>query len=125
MKIRDLLKPESIVIDAPVQSKDQAIEMLIDKHDEAGNLTDKAVYTEGILKRESESTTAIGEGIAIAHCKSDAVKNPGLAAMTVPVKSFAYGLGLYGNSPCARNAQIPSAVAATGHGPSFQLPFFC
>ena len=84
MKIRDLLKPESIVINAPAKTKDEAISLLIDKHDEAGNLSDKQVYTEGILKRESESTTAIGEGIAIPHCKSDAVSNPGLAAMTVP-----------------------------------------
>ncbi len=84
MKIRDLLKPESIVINAPVSSKDEAITKMIDLHEEAGNLTDKAVYTEGILKRESEGTTAIGEGIAIPHCKSDAVKNPGLVAMTVP-----------------------------------------
>lgn len=84
MKIRDLLKPESIVINAPAKTKDEAISLLIDKHDEAGNLSDKQVYTEGILKRESESTTAIGEGIAIPHCKSDAVKKPGLAAMTVP-----------------------------------------
>ena len=84
MKIRDLLKPESIVINAPAKTKDEAISMLIDKHDEAGNLSDKQVYTDGILKRESESTTAIGEGIAIPHCKSDSVINPGLAAMTVP-----------------------------------------
>ena len=84
MKIKDLLKPESIVINAPVETKDAAISMLIDKHDEAGYISDKQVYTEGILKRESEGTTAIGEGIAIPHCKSDSVVNPGLAAMTVP-----------------------------------------
>jgi fructose-specific phosphotransferase system IIA component len=84
MKIQDLLKPASIIINAEVETKEQAIAALIDKHDEAGNLTDKEVYTQGILKRESEGTTAIGEGIAIPHCKSDAVCNPGLAAMTVP-----------------------------------------
>ena len=84
MKIRDLLKPESIVIGGKVQNKDEAIHALIDLHEAAGNLADKEVYTEGILKRESESTTAIGEGIAIPHCKSDAVKTPGLTAMTVP-----------------------------------------
>ena len=84
MKIRDLLKPESILINADVHSKEEAIHVLIDKHEEAGNLSDKDVYTQGILKRESESTTAIGEGIAIPHCKSDAVRRPGLTAMTVP-----------------------------------------
>lgn len=84
MKIRDLLKPESILINADVHSKEEAIQTLIDLHDKAGNLSDKEVYTQGILKREEESTTAVGEGIAIPHCKSDAVKRPGLTAMTVP-----------------------------------------
>ena len=84
MKIRDLLKAESIVINAPVTTKDEAISNMIDLHEAAGNLTDKQVYREGILKRESEGTTAIGEGVAIPHCKSEAVKTPGLVAMTVP-----------------------------------------
>ena len=84
MRIRDLLKPESILIHADATSKDEAISQLIDRHEAAGNLSDKEVYTQRILKRESEGTTAIGEGIAIPHCKSDAVCNPGLAAMTVP-----------------------------------------
>ncbi len=84
MNIKDLLKPESILINADVKTKDDAIHTLIDLHDKAGNISDKAVYTEGILKRESESTTAVGEGIAIPHCKSGAVAHPGLTAMTVP-----------------------------------------
>ncbi len=84
MKINDLLKAESITIDAGATTKEQAIEMMIDLHDAAGNLADKAVYTEGILAREAQGTTAIGEGIAIPHCKTDAVKQPGLVAMTVP-----------------------------------------
>ena len=57
MKIRDLLKAESILINAPVETKDQAIEKMIDLHDAAGNLSDKAVYTEGILARESQGRT--------------------------------------------------------------------
>ncbi|MDD6155274.1 MAG: fructose-specific PTS transporter subunit EIIC [Eubacteriales bacterium] len=84
MNIKDLLKPESILINADVKTKDEAIRTLIDLHDKAGNISDKEVYTEGILKRESESTTAVGEGIAIPHCKSGAVAHPGLTAMTVP-----------------------------------------
>ena len=84
MKIKDLLKAESIVINAPVATKDEAIDKMIDLHEAAGNLKDKDVYKQGILKRESEGTTAIGEGIAIPHCKSDAVKTPGLTALTVP-----------------------------------------
>lgn len=84
MKIRDLLKPESIIVGAKVNSKDQVISTLIDLQDKAGNLYDKAVYTQDVLQRESECRTAIGEGIAIPHAKSDAVKHPGLAAITVP-----------------------------------------
>lgn len=84
MKIRDLLKPESILTDAKVTSKDQVISMLIDLHDRVGNLTDKAAYRQGVLQREAECRTAIGEGIAIPHAKSDAVRHPGLAAITVP-----------------------------------------
>ena len=84
MNIKDLLKPESILINADVKTKNEAIRTLLDLHDKAGNISDKEVYTEGILKRESESTTAVGEGIAIPHCKSGAVAHPGLTAMTVP-----------------------------------------
>ena len=84
MKIRDLLKPEAIVINAATDSKDDAIEALINLHDKVGNLNDKEAYRRSILKREEESTTAVGEGIAIPHAKSDAVKTPGLTALTIP-----------------------------------------
>ncbi len=84
MKISDLLTTESIITGAKVESKDQAISTLIDLHDKVGNLSDKAAYTQGILQREAECRTAIGEGIAIPHAKSNAVKHPGLAAITVP-----------------------------------------
>lgn len=84
MKIRTLLNPESIIIDAKVESKDQAIHILVDLHDQAGHLSDKAAYLQGVLHREAECRTAIGQGIAIPHAKSDAVQQPGLAAITVP-----------------------------------------
>lgn len=84
MEIRKLLKPESILIGANVASKDQAIHTLVDLHDQAGHLSNKAVYTQDVLHREAECVTAIGLGIAIPHAKSDAVQQPGLAAMTVP-----------------------------------------
>ena len=109
MKIQDLLKPASIIIHADVETKEQAIAALIDKHDEAGNLTDKEVYTQGILKRESEGTTAIGEGIAIPHCKSDAVCNPGLAAMTVPG-------GIDYNAPDGQPSNLVFMIAAPMDG---------
>ena len=84
MKIRDLIKPESVLINPQIDSKDAAIQTLIDMQEKAGNISDKAVYTAGIMKREAEACTAIGEGIAIPHAKSEAVIRPGLTAMTVP-----------------------------------------
>lgn len=83
MRINDLLKPQSILLHADIKDKQTAIDTLIDLHDKAGNLTDKEEYTRGIMAREAESTTAVGEGIAIPHCKSAAVENPGLTVMTV------------------------------------------
>lgn len=84
MRITDLLKKESIITGVQIDSKEEAISRLIDLQEKAGNLADKEAYRQGILKREEEGTTAIGEGIAIPHAKSSAVKQAGLAAMTVP-----------------------------------------
>jgi len=83
MRITDLLKKESILLHADIHEKQTAIDTLIGLHDKAGNLSDKDEYSRGIMAREAESTTAVGEGIAIPHCKSPAVKNPGLTVMTV------------------------------------------
>lgn len=84
MRITELLSKESIALGVKVDSKDAAIDYLVNLHDAAGNISDKKTYKEGILKREEEGSTAIGEGIAIPHSKNKAVKRPGLAAMTVP-----------------------------------------
>ena len=84
MKIRELLKPEAVRVDAEVKTKEEALNMLIDLHDQAGNLSDKAVYARDVFEREAECVTAIGQGIAIPHAKSAAVRTPGLAALTVP-----------------------------------------
>ena len=84
MRIIDLLKPESVITGSQIKSKEEAIETLIDLHQKAGYLSDRAEYRKGILAREAEGTTAIGEGIAIPHAKSAAVRKAGLAAMTVP-----------------------------------------
>ena len=64
MRIVDLLKKESIIPGAEVHTKAEAIDLLIRLHDEAGNLADKEEYRKGILAREEEGTTAVGEGIA-------------------------------------------------------------
>lgn len=84
MRITNLLDKNAILLNADISDKNTAINTLIEMHDKAGNLSDKEKYKEGIFAREKESTTAVGEGIAIPHAKSSAVKRPGLAAMTVP-----------------------------------------
>ena len=84
MRITDLLCKESVSLGIKLSSKSEAIEKLIDLHDAAGNLTDKNKYREDILAREQQGSTAVGDGVAIPHAKSEAVKKPGLAAVTVP-----------------------------------------
>ena len=84
MRITDLLKDEGILLNASVKDKQDAVNTLVNLHEKAGNLSDKESYTKGILAREEQGSTAIGEGIAIPHAKNAGVKNAGLAAMTVP-----------------------------------------
>ena len=84
MRISELLKKEGIALGVKVDSKDAAIDYLIDLHVKSGNITDKAEFKKGILAREESGSTGVGEGIAIPHSKNAAVKQPGLAAMTVP-----------------------------------------
>ena len=84
MRIRELLKKEGLALGVKVDSKDAAIDYLIDLHAKSGNITDKAEFKKGILAREESGSTGVGEGIAIPHSKNAAVKQPGLAAMTVP-----------------------------------------
>ena len=84
MRITELLKKDGVSLGVRVDSKDAAINYLVDLHAKVGNITDKAVFKEGIVKREESGSTAIGEGIAIPHAKNKAVTKAGLAAMTVP-----------------------------------------
>ena len=84
MRIIDLLKSDAIALNASVSTKDEAIDKMVALHAGAGNLNDAETYKGAILARESQSSTAIGEGIAVPHAKSDSVKVPGLAAITVP-----------------------------------------
>lgn len=84
MRITDLLSKQSISLGVKLGSKSEAIDKLILLHQQAGNLADVSKYKKGILAREEQSSTAIGQGIAIPHAKSDAVKRPALAAVTVP-----------------------------------------
>lgn len=83
MKITDLLNIKSIAINPKINSKNEAIDKLVDLMDASGNLVDKNEYKKAVLAREELSTTGIGDGIAIPHAKTKAVKNAGLAAMVV------------------------------------------
>lgn len=84
MKIRDLLAAESIELNGKVTGKKETLDAMVDLMAKSGKINDVEVYRKGVYAREEESTTGIGEGIAIPHCKSDSVSRPGLAAMVVP-----------------------------------------
>lgn len=83
MRITDLLKKESIELNGVVANKQEAIEKMVELMAKGGNITDVEKYKAGVFQREEEGTTGIGEGIAIPHAKTDAVKEPGLASMIV------------------------------------------
>lgn len=84
MRIIDLLRPEGVRLHAAPADKASAIDLLADLQEQAGNISDKEQYKQDILSREEMGSTAIGNGIAVPHAKSAAVKRAGLAAATVP-----------------------------------------
>lgn len=83
MRIRDLLAAESIELNGSATDKKDVLNKMVDLMAKSGKISDIETYRAGVFAREEEGTTGIGEGIAIPHCKSDAVKTPGLAAMVV------------------------------------------
>ena len=83
MKITDLFSKDAIKLNGIANSKQDAINKLVDLMAKNGNLTDKEKYKQVVLKREEEGSTGIGEGIAIPHGKTDAVSKPGLSAMVI------------------------------------------
>lgn len=84
MRITDLLDVRSISLNGTASDKTDILNKMVDLMVESGKINDKEKYAKGVFAREEESTTGIGEGIAIPHCKSDAVNAPGLAAMVIP-----------------------------------------
>ena len=80
MKIVDLLHKQGINLNFNPSTKEQCINELVDLMDKTGNLNNKEEYKKAILAREELSTTGIGEGIAIPHGKTSAVKKASLAA---------------------------------------------
>lgn len=83
MTIRDLLAAESINLNGTPAGKTEALNQCIDLMAKSGKIADVEKYRKGVFAREEEGTTGIGMGIAIPHCKSDAVIKAGLAAMVV------------------------------------------
>ena len=84
MQITDLLDRKSIYLGAKVSSKEETLDRAVALMAESGKIADVETYKKGVYAREEEGTTGIGEGIAIPHCKSAAVKQAGLAAMVIP-----------------------------------------
>ena len=83
MRIRDLLAAESIELNGSAAGKQDVLNKMVDLMAKSGKNPRCGNLPQGGFAREEEGTTGIGEGIAIPHCKSDAVKAPGLAAMVV------------------------------------------
>ncbi len=105
MKITDLLTPDGIKVGATAADQMDAIDQLVALQTASGNINDPVKYKEGILAREAEFSTAVGDGIAIPHAKTDAVAKPGLAAMTVPA-------GVDWNAPDGEKADLMFMIAA-------------
>ena len=83
MRITDLLDKQSISLNGAPKDKKEALDQVVDLMAKSGKINDVEAYRQRVYAREEESTTGIGEGIAIPHGKCDAVTNPGLAAMVV------------------------------------------
>lgn len=80
MRISDLLDRESIELNGSPKSKNEALDQMVELMAKSGKLCDKEAYRRQVYAREEESTTGVGEGIAIPHGKCDGVLKPGLAA---------------------------------------------
>lgn len=84
MRIKDLLASECIELHGKASGKEDVLNQMVNLMKKSGKISDIETYRKGVFAREEEGTTGIGDGIAIPHCKSSAVKSPGLAAMVVP-----------------------------------------
>lgn len=109
MRITDLLRPEGISLGAAPKDKDEALDALVKLQQTCGNLSDPKAYKADLLAREAQGSTAIGDGIAVPHAKSAAVKRPGLAAITVP-GGVDYG------APDGKPSNLFFAIAAPAEG---------
>ena len=83
MRITDLLDKRSISLTGTPKTKSEALDQIVDLMVKSGKINDREAYRAQVYAREEESTTGIGEGIAIPHGKCDAVTKPGLAAIVI------------------------------------------
>ena len=83
MKITELLDINSIDLNTQISNKEEAIDHLVNLLDQSGKLNDKEIYKVSVLNREAQSTTGIGDGVAIPHGQSEGVETAGLSAMVV------------------------------------------
>lgn len=109
MRITDLLKENSIKINANVETKDDAISTLVSLHEKCGNIENTSQFKQEILDRESLGTTAVGMEVAIPHAKSQVVKSPALAAITLQ-NGVDYG------APDGNPCKLVFMIAATTDG---------
>ncbi len=84
MKITDLLGKNAVLLNVSASGKEDILNQAVDLMCRQGNITDKDAYCKAVFAREEESTTGVGEGIAIPHGRSEGVSKPGLVAMTIP-----------------------------------------
>ena len=84
MKITDLITPAGICLNASAADKQDILRQITELMNKQGNVADLEKYRQSVLAREKESSTGVGEGIAIPHAKTSAIIKPGLAAMVVP-----------------------------------------
>ena len=109
MHITDLLRAEGIQLHAAPADKSAAIDLLVDLHEKAGNISDKEAYKKEIWAREKLDSTAVGDGVAVPHARCAAVKRASLAAMTVPA-------GLDYDSPDGEPSKLFFMIAAPESG---------
>lgn len=114
MRITDLLRAEGIQLHASPSDKSSAVDLLVDLHEKAGNISDKDQYKKDIWAREALDSTAVGEGVAVPHARSAAVKRAGLAAITVPQ-------GLDYDSPDGEPSKLFFMIAAPENGGDLHL----
>lgn len=84
MRIINLLHEQGIELNGQMKDKADAIDQMVVLMHQTGVLANQAQFREAVYEREKQGTTGVGEGVAIPHAKTNAVKRAGLAAMVVP-----------------------------------------